>query len=351
MKSYKVIESGAPLQESESEIPNPSGNQVLIKTIACGVCHTDVHIHDGFFDIGNGKKMQSRLTQPLTMGHEVFGEVVAIGDEVTNIEIGKKFVVYPWIGCGKCIACEENREHHCAPLTAENIGIASDGGYGEYVLVKNKKYLFDAGNTPDELAGSYACRGLTAYSALKMANLKPNDKGLVIIGAGGLGLLAVKIAQAAFNVKPIVVDIDDKKLALAKEAGAAEIINSNHEGAAKKIIELTEGGANSVIDYAGAEASVKFGFNLFGFKKNGLFILVGMLGGKYEVQLPLMTLSTRTMKGCYLGSIDEMRELMDLVRAGKIESVPVETRPASQANNTLADLKNGNIKGLVCLKH
>ena len=103
MKSYKVIESGAPLQESESEIPNPSGNQVLIKTIACGVCHTDVHIHDGFFDIGNGKKMQSRLTQPLTMGHEVFGEVVAVGDEVTNIEIGKKFVVYPWIGCGKCI--------------------------------------------------------------------------------------------------------------------------------------------------------------------------------------------------------------------------------------------------------
>jgi alcohol dehydrogenase/propanol-preferring alcohol dehydrogenase len=76
-----------------------------------------------------------------------------------------------------------------------------------------------------------------------------------------------------------------------------------------------------------------------------------MLGGKYEVQLPLMTLSTRTMKGCYLGSIDEMRELMDLVRAGKIESVPVETRPASQANDTLADLKNGNIKGLVCLKH
>ena len=351
MKSYQVIESGAPLKECVLEIPTPKNNEVLIKTIACGVCHTDVHIHDGFFDVGNGKKMQSRLTQPLTMGHEVFGEVVAVGEEVTNIEIGKKFVIYPWIGCGNCSSCEENREHHCAPLTAQNIGIAIDGGYGEYVLVKNKKYLFDAGNTPDELAGSYACRGLTAYSALKMANLKPNDRGLVIIGAGGLGLLAVKIAQAAFGVKPIVVDIDDTKLALAKEAGAAEIINSSHEGASKKIIELTEGGATSVIDYAGAEASVKFGFNLFGFKKNGLFILVGMLGGKYEVQLPLMTLSTRTMKGCYLGSIDEMGELMDLVRAGKIDPVPVESRPASEANEALQDLKSGKIKGLVCLKH
>ena len=272
MKSYQVIESGAPLKECELEIPVPKNDEILIKTIACGVCHTDVHIHEGFFDVGNGKKMQSRLTQPLTMGHEIFGEVVSIGEDVKDIEIGKKFVVYPWIGCGECNSCIEDNEHECGPLTAQNIGVSVDGGYGEFVLVKDSKYLFDAGDTPDELAGSYACRGLTAYSALKKANPKPNDKKLVIISAGGLGLLAVKIAQAAFNVNPIVVDIDDAKLAIAKAAGASEVINSMHEGAKERIMELTGGGATAVIDYVGAEASVKFGYDLFGFNKNGLYI-------------------------------------------------------------------------------
>ena len=117
MKSYQVIESGAPLKECELEIPVPKNDEILIKTIACGVCHTDVHIHEGFFDVGNGKKMQSRLTQPLTMGHEIFGEVVSIGEDVKDIEIGKKFVVYPWIGCGECNSCIEDNEHECGPLT------------------------------------------------------------------------------------------------------------------------------------------------------------------------------------------------------------------------------------------
>lgn len=285
------------------------------------------------------------------MGHEIFGEVVAIGNGVKDVEIGKKFVVYPWIGCGECKSCIEDNEHECGPLTAQNLGVSVDGGYGEFVLVKDPKYLFDAGDTPDELAGSYACRGLTAYSALKKANPKLNDKKLVIISAGGLGLLAVKIAQAAFNINPIVVDIDDAKLATAKAAGASEVINSLHEGAKERIIELTGGGATAVIDYVGAEASVKFGYDLFGFNKNGLYILVGMLGGKFEVQLPLMTFSSRTLKGVYLGSIKEMAELMELVKAGKIEPVPVETRHISKVNDTILQLKEGKIKGLVSLIH
>jgi len=116
-------------------------------------------------------------------------------------------------------------------------------------------------------------------------------------------------------------------------------------------MDLTEGGATTVIDYVGAEASIQFGYDLFGFNKNGLYILVGMLGGKFEVQLPLMTFSSRVLQGSYLGSIQEMKELMDLVRAGKIEPVPVEARHVSMANDTIADLKAGNIPGLVCLKH
>ena len=106
MKSYKVVKNGEPLEEQQEDIPSPSGEQVLIKTIACGVCHTDVHIHDGYFDLGNDVHIPARATNsPITMGHEVYGEVVQIGENVKGIDVGKKYVVYPWIGCGECFQC------------------------------------------------------------------------------------------------------------------------------------------------------------------------------------------------------------------------------------------------------
>ena len=106
MKSYKITESEKPLVEINHETPIPVGKQVLVKTIACGVCHSDIHIHDGFFDGGDGNKIPSRLQDNLTMGHEVYGELVSVGEEVRNVEIGKKYVIYPWIGCGECDQCE-----------------------------------------------------------------------------------------------------------------------------------------------------------------------------------------------------------------------------------------------------
>ncbi len=103
MKAYQVVEQGKPLQENELETPSPSGKEVLLKTVACGVCHSDVHIHDGYFDLGNDVHIPARATNsPITMGHEVYGEVVQIGENVKGIDVGKKYVVYPWVGCGEC---------------------------------------------------------------------------------------------------------------------------------------------------------------------------------------------------------------------------------------------------------
>ena len=351
MKSYQVTGNGLPLEEVISDKPTPKGKEVLIKTIACGVCHSDVHIHDGYFDIGNDKKMASRLVQPLAMGHEIYGELVETGEDVHDVEIGKKYVVYPWIGCGECKECKNDMEHYCGPFTAQNLGVSVNGGHAEYVLVKDARYLFDAGDTPEELAGSYACRGLTAYSALKKADLKSGQSNLVIIGAGGLGLLALKIAKAAFNIEPIVVDIDDQKLQAAKKSGAREVINSKNEGASEKIIDLTNGSAGAVIDFVGSESSVNFGYKLFGYTKGGQYILVGLLGGQFSLQLPLHTFTARTITGTYVGSLKEMGELMELVKSGKIDPVQVESRHISQATDTLRDLKNGDIPGMVCLKH
>ena len=352
MKAYQVVENGKPLEEREIEKPKPTGKEILLKTVACGVCHSDVHIHEGYFSLGDEAKLPVPLmTDALAMGHEIFGEVVELGDQVKDIEIGKKYVAYPWIGCGDCNECNNGREHYCSPLTTKNLGINVDGGYAEYVLVPDSKYLFDAGDTPDEVAGSYACRGLTAYSALKKADLKQGQNSVVIISAGGLGLLSLKIIQAAYSINPIVVDIDDDKLDLAKKAGASAVINSKDVNIYEKIAELTEGGATSVIDFVGAAETFELASGMFGMKRGGTYVIVGLIGGQTNLQLPMTTLTARTIRGIYVGSLAEMGELMQLVKEGKIEHVDVEKRNASTANETLNDLKNGKINGLVCLTH
>ena len=351
MKAYQIVENGKPLKKREIEKPTPTGKEILIKTVACGVCHSDVHIHEGFFSLGEEAKLPVPLmTDALAMGHEIYGEVVELGEDVSDVEIGKKYVAYPWIGCGNCDECNNDREHYCSPWT-KTLGINVDGGYAESVLVPDSKYLFDAGDTPDEVAGSYACRGLTAYSALKKANLVKAQNSVVIISAGGLGLLSLKIIQAAYSINPIVVDIDDEKLLLAKQAGASEVINSKDEKLYEKIAELTNGGATSVIDFVGAAVTFDLASGMFGMKRGGTYVIVGLIGGETNLQLPMTTLTARTIKGVYVGSLKEMGELMKLVREGKIEHVNVEKRDASCANETLNDLKNGKINGLVCLTH
>ena len=347
MKAFQVVELGKPLQENELETPRPTGKEVLLKTVACGVCHSDVHIHEGFFDLGGGIQLPMPLAGPLTMGHEIFGEVVDFGEEVEGINKGQKYVAYPWIGCGDCDLCNNDKTHFCSNDT--NLGIQIGGGYGDHVLVPDAKYLFDAGDTPDNLAGSYACRGLTAFSALKKAEPFSGNSSLVIVSAGGLGLLALKIAKAAYGINPIVIDIDEEKLAEAKKIGASEVINSSNEGAAEKLLELTGGGANAIVDFVGAEASVNFGYNLLA--RGGTYVVVGLFGGQITLPLPMHTILSKNLLGSYVGSYGEMKELMDLVNEGKIESVKVESRDISEINRTLNEMKEGKLLGLVALTH
>ena len=349
MKAYQVIENGKPLKENELETPKPSGKEVLLKTIACGVCHSDVHIHDGYFDLGGGVQLPSPLPEgkPLTMGHEIFGEVVEYGEAVEDINIGERYIAYPWMGCGNCDLCNDDMTHYC--MNNSNLGIHVGGGYGDHVLVPDPKYLFDAADTPESLAGSYACRGLTAYSALKKAGPYTKDNSLVIVSAGGLGLLALKIAKAAYGINPIVVDIDDEKLGMARQLGASETINSTEEGAAEKLFEVTEGGARSIVDFVGAEASVNFGYNLLA--RGGTYVVVGLFGGQVSIPLPMQALFEKKLMGSYVGSLGDMQELMELVVSRKIDPVDVETRNVSEANRTLEEMKEGKLLGLVALTH
>ena len=159
----------------------------------------------------------------------------------------------------------------------------------------------------------------------------------------------MKIAKAAYGINPIVIDIDDEKLKVASNLGASLTINSSSEDAAKQIMEATGGGAKAIVDFVGAEASVNLGYQCL--SKGGKQVVVGLFGGQLTIPLPLLTLTEKKLMGSYVGSLGEMKDLMKLVSAGKIEPVEVESRDVSEANRTLEEMKSGKLLGLVSLTH
>jgi len=161
-------------------------------------------------------------------------------------------------------------------------------------------------------------------------------------------MMGIQIAKAAFNVQPIVIDVDQKKLDAALEAGASHAINSKDEDAAARIHSIT-GGVSAVIDFVGSDLSTGFATNLL--RKGGRYIIVGLYGGELNHPLPMMVLMERNIQGSYVGSLSNMKELMSLVKEDKIDPIPVEKRHASEANQTLIDLKEGKILGRAALMH
>lgn len=346
MQQYQTAGPGEPLVLVEGATPVPTGSEILLRTVACGVCHSDVHLHEGEFDLGGGRKLPVGAPG-VTLGHEIFGVVEAVGPDADHVAVGDRRVVYPWIGCGECATCARGDEHLC--LKPRNLGIHRGGGFGDHVLVPHARYLFDAGSTEDGLAATYACSGLTAYSSLKRVGDLAEDEALVIVGAGGLGMMALQIAQAAFGIAPIVVDIDDDKLAAAQAAGARAIVNSRAEDAAQQIRELTGGGAVAAIDYVGSEPSANFALQIL--RKGGRLVIVGLYGGQLTFPLPFFPMQSRIIEGNYVGPLADMGELMALVREGRIAPIRITERPAAEATEVLAELKGGRILGRAVLRH
>ena len=338
MISYQTTTPGAALVEVETETPLPQGTEVLIKTVACGVCHSDIHMHDGVFELGGGKQLEVGQ-EGMVLGHEIFGKVVALGPDAEGAAIGDLRVVFPWIGCGECAACQRGDEQLCTPGRA--LGIAQHGGFADHVLVPHSRYLFDKGDVSDSLAATYACSGLTAYGALKKVGELQADDEVVIIGAGGVGSMAIQIAKA-MGIDPIVVDIDEGKLQTARDFGATRTFNSSDPQTAKAIRKAT-GGAYAALDFVGAEASVNYGLNCL--RKGGMLVIIGLYGGALSMPIPFIPMNARIIQGSYVGSLQDMSELMTMVREGKIAPIDIVERPLAEVNAALADLKAGQVRG------
>ncbi len=349
MRMFQVCVCGQPLQCNERPTPQPTGTQVLLKVLAAGVCHSDLHLADGYFDLGGGKLMslQDRgMNLPVTLGHENVGEVAAVGPEVKGVKVGDVLLADPWIGCGTCAVCLRGDENLCRAM--RSLGVFSDGGYADYMMVPHPRYLFGIGDLPPERAAPLACSGITTFSALKkVPTLK--DEPTVIIGAGGLGLMCLGLHQKMGGHSAIVVDIDPAKREAAKRAGATAVIDGGASDAVQQIMKLTKDGAGAwaVIDLVGSSASARVGFDSL--IKGGKYIIVGLYGGDFTVSLPPIPMRALTIQGSYLGSLPEMAEMMELVRRKGLPDVPVTTRRLDEVNAAHADLRAGKIVGRVVL--
>jgi len=344
MKSARILGPNEPLSVSKSDTPKPEGDQVLVKVNSVGVCHSDLHLWEGGYDLGDGQFMKVTdrgVKYPVTPGHEIVGTVEDIGNTVSGIEKGDQVLVYPWIGCGECPACKVKNENLCdAP---KSMGVFQDGGYSDYSLIPSFKYLAKLDGVDPDAATSLACSGLTAFTAIKKAN-QNSPEFLVIVGAGGLGLMGVQIAKAITDAKIICVDLDDQKLNIAKEMGADYVVNSKDPETSQKIMSIcNDKGADSVVDFVNAPPTVKLGFAIL--RKRGNLVLVGLFGGSLELSLVTIPLKSLTIQGAYTGNYDDMVELLALARKGILNPVISKRYSLDDANTALEDLKARKILG------
>ena len=353
MISYDVARFGAPLERFERPTPTPTGTEVLLKVLAAGVCHSDIHIRSGEYDLGGGQRLvmaERGVKLPLTMGHETVGEVVALGAAAAGIPPGVKpgdrRLIFPWIGCGACPVCARGDENLCTK--PRSLGVFLPGGYADHIVVPHPRYLREIGALAPAQAAPYACSGVTTYSALRKIEPRVLEREpIVILGAGGLGLMCLTVLKALGGRGAIVVDIDAKKRDAAKQAGALAVVDGAARDAVKQLQEAAGGPLWAAIDFVGAPATAQLALDSL--VKGGRLIVVGLFGGQIALPLPTLPLRALTVQGSYVGNLAELTELMALVQRAGIAPIPITCRGLDQAQSALVDLEHGRVTGRTVL--
>ena len=349
MRAYAVQRFCEPLEILDTADPVPKGTEVVIEVTRCGVCHSDLHIHEGYYDLGGGKKLSLAdrgVTPPVVMGHEVLGRLVARGPDapIADSEIGKTFVVFPWLGCGECDICKRGDDNLCPKPNA--IGVHRGGGYAEKCVVPHPKFLVDATGVDHTLAATFACSGLTAYSAVKKVQADREKDTILVIGAGGVGQSAINILRMLGHRNIAVADIDPMKRDNALKAGASLAVDPRDADALANVQKMP-GGIAGALDFVGAPSTANFG--IAALRRTGTYVVVGLFGGDITLSLPLVILRTIVIRGSYVGNLAELKELIGFLREGKIPALPVEEIAMAEVNTALTRLREGKVKGRLVL--
>ena len=335
MKAAVLHEFGKPLTIEQVEVKMPGENQVLIKVITSGVCHTDLHACEGDWPV--------KPKLPLIPGHEAVGKVVALGRGVENVQIGD-VVGAPWLfsACGHCEYCITGWETLCE--SQQNGGYSVDGGYAEYV-VADARYIARFPKDIDFLGmAPITCAGVTVYKGLKETEVKPGE-WVAISGIGGLGHLAVQYAKA-MGLHVAAIDISDEKLALAKKLGADLTVNALHDDPGKYLKEKT-GGMHGVL--VTAVSPIAFKQALTALRRKGTISLNGLPPGSFDLPIFETVLNRYTVRGSIVGTRKDMQEAIGFAVEGKVKAT-VHTAKLEDINEILAQMKKGEIEGRIVLQ-
>ena len=354
MKAMRLVAEGRPLQEMSVDLPPVSGRSAIVKVRAEGVCHSDLTVISGAYDLGEGRKLTTTgggALLPFTPGHEIAGTVEAVGtdSEGAALKPGDSVVVYPWIGCGQCKRCGLGRENQCEGAQ-RFLGFMRDGGYAEYVFVPDVRYLVKTEGLGAPQAAPLACAGITALSSIRKCQLQPNDL-LLLIGAGGVGSTAIQIAKKTTKARVAVADVDDSRLEQSSKLGADHVFNTARIDTKELVSELRKvnngKGPDAVVDYVGSPRTASLAFRLLGHE--GKLVLVGLVGGAMTISLPMLPILGAEILGNFTGTLDQLREMVALAQSGKVVPVVSSSFPLDEANEVLARLEHGEIKGRAVL--
>jgi alcohol dehydrogenase, propanol-preferring len=336
MKAAVLHEFKQPLVFKEVPRPQLQSSDVLIKVEACGVCHSDLHLADG-----DWSQLAAIVKRPLILGHEIAGRVIEKGDDVHDLRIGDRVGV-PWLHwtCGECEFCREANENLCPKQKIT--GVTVDGGYAELVKAPASHAL----KIPDGLSSVEAaplfCAGVTVFRALKQARVLPGQR-LAVFGVGGLGHLAVQIGQG-LGADIAAIDISDEKLALAKSLGASTVLNAASNNVVKEL--RSTGGVHIALVASAAKAAYDMAFSCV--RPTGILLVVGLPAENICFPPILMAAAEIRIQASAVGTRQDVREVLALASGRKIRC-RVDTRPLSEANQALYQLRSGQVSGRIVL--
>ncbi len=348
MKAWALVENNAPLECIEIEDRQLNGSEVELEVTHCGVCHSDLHIWRGWYDLGGGKKLMLAdrgITLPRALGHEIFGRVSKLGPDAKGVRIGDKRIVYPWIGCGQCYLCARGDENLCDNI--RSLGIKEHGGFASHVVVPDARYLIDPGNIDPAWAATLACSGLTVHSALKKILPIDPKEPVLLIGCGGLGLAAIAMLKARGHNHIVALDTDEAKLEAARVAGATIAMSAKTADLPDALRAATGRLFAAVLDFVNSQSTSKLGLDLLA--KNGNLILVGVGTGELSISLPLAVFRSTAVRGTTSGTLQELKEVVELANAGRLTPVPITLHNKAEANAALTALHDGKVIGRLVL--
>jgi propanol-preferring alcohol dehydrogenase len=328
---------------ADAEVPDPVGDEVLLRVEAAGLCHSDLHV----LDSGPGT-LPYRL--PFTLGHEIAGRVAAIGAEVQDITIGERVAVYgPW-GCGQCRRCLVGQDNYCdrrADLGWSGVGLGRNGGMAGHVLVPHARHLVPIGDLDATQAAPLTDAGLTPYHAIAGLTGKLDEDSVVaVVGVGGLGHLAVQLLRALTPSRVVAVDTREDALELAHSCGAHSGVLTRADTAGVLRGETGGTGFDAVLDFVGNDATLALGAATL--RAGGTLVVLGSGAGRLTIGKPGPLPQGATLALPFWGTRPELHAVVALARAGKL-SVATEVRPLTDAVRAFDDLRSGRVLGRVVL--